>query len=98
MKSCFRPARGFATRPLALRRCILEVLRRRDLLTAHDLAGIAYGGRRIIARPGHVRYVTSSQLVATRRALRALAAKGRIEVFKRRRRWKIFKLRQESLR
>ena len=94
MTSRFRAARGFAYRPFALRRCIIEILRRRDRLTAHDMAGIAYGGRRLIVRPGHRRHVTSSQLVATRRALRALAAKGRIEVLYRRRRWKTFTLRQ----
>ena len=95
MASRFRVARGFASRPLALRRCLIEILARRDRLTAHDLAGIAYGGRRLIVRPGHCRQVTSAQLVATRRALRALAAKGRIEVLHRRRRRKVFMLRQE---
>ena len=91
-----RPNRrtGFANRPLALRRCLLDILKRRDRLTAHDLAGIAYG-RRIIVWPGHRRNITSSQLVATRRALRTLVAKGRVEVLYRRRRWMIFALRQE---
>jgi hypothetical protein len=93
--SRFRAETGFANRPLALRRCLIEILSRRDRLTAHDLAGIAYGGRRLIVRPGHRRHVTSSQLVATRRALRALAAKGRIEILRRRRRWKVFMLPSE---
>jgi hypothetical protein len=86
---------GFANRPFALRRRLLAILSRRNKLTAHDLAGIAYGGRRLIVRPGHRRHVTSSQLVAVRRALRRLAAKGRVQVLYRRRRWKIFTLRQE---
>jgi hypothetical protein len=90
--SHFRAATGFAYRPFALRRCIIEILRRRDRLTAHDMAGIAYGGRRLIVRPGHRRHVTSAQLVATRRALRALAAKGRIETRGRYRRRKSFGL------
>jgi hypothetical protein len=85
-----RRATGFANRPLALRRCLLEILARRDRLTANDMAGIAYG-RRIIIRPGH-RHVTSSQLVATRRALRALAVKGRVEMRGRYRRQKLFGL------
>jgi hypothetical protein len=91
--SAYRAARGFASRPLALRRRIVEILGRRDQLTARDIASCAYGCR-IIIRPGH-RHVTSSQLVATRRALRALAAKGRIAVLYRRRRWKVFTLRRE---
>jgi hypothetical protein len=93
--SRFRAETGFANRPLALRRSLIEILSRRDRLTAHDLAGIAYGGRRLIVRPGHRRQVTSSQLAATRRALRALATKGRIDVLHRRRRWKVFALRYE---
>jgi hypothetical protein len=91
----FRAARGFASRPLALRRCLIEILSRRDRLTAHDLAGIAYGGRRLIVRPGHRREVTPSQLVAVRRALRRLVARGRVRVLLRRRRWKVFMLRRE---
>lgn len=85
---------GFANRPRALRRCLLEILHShsRDGLSAHDLAGIAYG-RRIIVRPGHRRNVTTAQLVATRRALRALIAKGRVEVLWRYRRWQVYSLR-----
>jgi hypothetical protein len=93
--SRYRAETGFANRPFALRRCLIEILSRRDRLTARDLAGIAYGSRRLIVRPGHRRHVTSSQMVAVRRALRRLAAKGRVQVFYRRRRCKIFTLRQE---
>src|SRR5260370_41073412 len=57
---------GFANRSFALRRCLVEILKRRDRLTAAELAGIAYG-RRLIVRPGHHRR-TVAQLVATRRA------------------------------
>jgi hypothetical protein len=78
----FRPRTGFAGRPRGLRRCILEALGRRDLLTAHDLAGIVYA-RRFVVRPAHRRHVTSSQLVATRRALRRLVSKGKIQVLHR---------------
>jgi hypothetical protein len=87
----FRGRTGFAGEPFALRRCLLEILGCRDWLTAHDLAGIAYG-RRIIVRPGHRRHVTSAQLVATRRALRALVAKGKVRVLCRYRRRKVFVL------
>jgi hypothetical protein len=87
----FKRQSSFANRPLALRRCLLDILKRRDRLTAHDLAGIAYG-RRIIVRPGHRRHVTAAQLVATRRALRALVAKGRVEVLYRYRHRKLFVL------
>ena len=68
LTSRFRAETGFANRPLALRRCLIEILSRRNRLTARDLAGIAYGRRSLIVRPGHRRHVTSSQLVATRRA------------------------------
>jgi hypothetical protein len=91
----FRSRRGFANRPLALRRSILEVLARRDRLTAHDIAGCAYA-RRLIVRPGHVRHVTPSQLVATRRALRALVTKGKVRALRRYRRRKVFSLRQDA--
>ena len=96
MTSRLRFETGFANRPLALRRRIVEILSRRDRLSARDIAGCAYGGRRLIVRPGHRKNVTVAQLVATRRALRALAAKGRIAVLHRRRRWKMFMLRREG--
>ena len=51
MVAPYRARTGFANRPLALRRCLVEILRRRDRLTAHDMAAIAYA-RRIIVRPG----------------------------------------------
>jgi hypothetical protein len=90
----FRRRRGFANRPRALRRSLLDILKRRDRLTAFDLAGIVYG-QTIIVRPGHFRRVTPAQLSATRRALRVLVRKGRIEVLYRYRRWKVFVLRQD---
>jgi hypothetical protein len=91
----YRARTGFANRPLALRRCLVEILRRRDRLTAADMAAIAYA-RRIVVRPGHRRHVVpNAQLVAVRRALRKLVDKGRVEVLYRYRRRKIFVLRQE---
>ena len=61
-----RAQRAAARSSFALRRCLVEILKRRDRLTAAELAGIAYG-RRLIVRPGHHRR-TVAQLVATRRA------------------------------
>jgi hypothetical protein len=83
--------RGFANRPLALRRCILEVLSRRDMLTAHDLAAAAYGWR-VVVRTRYARDVTTAQLTSVRRALRALVAKGRVGVLCCYRRWRLFTL------
>ena len=80
---------------MALRRCIVEILSRRDRLTAHDIASCAYG-HRLIVRPGHRRHVTTSQLVSVRKALRVLVGKRKVDVLYRRRHWKIFTLRQES--
>ena len=94
MPSPYRPRSGFAGRPLALRRCLLEILRRRDRLTAFDLAAAAYS-RRVVVRPGHRRYgVTDAQLVSDRRALRRLVAKGRVKVLYRYRHRKVFALRR----
>lgn len=90
MPACGRK-RGFAGRPLALRRCILELLGRRDMLSAHDLAAAAYG-RRVVVRPGWVRNVTPAELVAVRDALRVLIGKGRVAVRGRYRRWRLFAL------
>lgn len=83
--------RGFAHRPLALRRCILELLGRRAMLSVHDLAAAAYSRRGSI-RPGWVRNVTTAQLVKVRDALRVLIAKGRIAIVGRYRRWRLFSL------
>jgi hypothetical protein len=55
MKSRVRGRTGFANRSFALRRCLVEILKRRDRLTAAELAGIAYG-RRLIVRLGHHRH------------------------------------------
>jgi hypothetical protein len=87
----FRRRTGFAGRPLALRRCIVEILKRRDRLTAFDLACAAYG-RRLVVRPGWQRYVPPSQLVSVRRALRRLVAKGRVKVLHRFRHRKVYAL------
>ena len=81
-------------RPLALRRCIIEILSRRDRLTAADLAGAAYS-HRIMVRPGW-RRPTTSELVSVRRALRRLVARGRVRVLHRYRCWKVFGLQQEG--
>jgi hypothetical protein len=91
MTAPFRRRIGFAGQPLALRRCLVEILTRRDRLSAHDLAGVAYA-RRLVVRPGHRRHVTDAQLVATRRALRRLVAKGKVRVLYRYRHRKIFEL------
>lgn len=90
------PRTRFANRPRALRRCILELLGRRDRLTSHDLAAAAYGQRMLI-RPGWVQNITPSQLVAVRRAVRSLVAKGRVEELNRYRRWKVFSLRRPTV-
>jgi hypothetical protein len=91
MVAPYRPRTGFAGRPLALRRCIVEILKRRDRLTAFDLACAAYG-RRLVVRPGWQRYVPPSQLVSVRRALRRLVAKGKVRVIHRFRHRKVFVL------
>jgi hypothetical protein len=96
MPSMIRPETGFSGKPKALRRAILEVLRRQGRLTAAEIAGAVYASR-ITVRPGYVgRHATTSQLVSVRRALRRMVAKGRVEVLYRRRHWKIFVLRQEA--
>ena len=94
MLVAFRRRSGFANRPRALRRCVIEILSRRGRLTARDIAVAAYG-RRLVVWPGHCRYATTAQLVATRRALRALVAKGKVKVLHRYRRWKVFVLWRE---
>jgi hypothetical protein len=91
MKSLFDRKSGFANRPRALRRCVIEILSRRGRLTARDIAVAAYG-RRLLVWPGHCRHATTAQLVATRRALRVLVAKDRVRVLYRYRRWKVFEL------
>lgn len=66
---------GFAGRPLALRRRVLEVLDRRDRLTAEQIAGVSY---RKQVRFDHDTRPSAAQLVAVRRALRRLAARGAV--------------------
>jgi hypothetical protein len=87
----FRRRTGFANRPLALRRAILEVLERRPWQTSAEIAGCAYAFGRPMCRPGH-RRCSIAELNSTRRALRRLVARGKVEVRHRRRRWKIFQL------
>jgi hypothetical protein len=91
----FRRRRGFANRPLALRRAILGVLERRPMQTSAEIAGCVFAFGRILARPGW-RRCTVSELNSTRRALRRLVARGRVVVLHRRRRRNIYTLRQES--
>ncbi len=86
---------GFARQPLALRRSIIEVLGRRDRLTALDLAAACYGVKRIVVCPARDS-VSKAQLNSTRRALRALVAKGRVVALCRCRRWQIFILLKTS--
>jgi len=66
VKSLAGAEQVFANRSFALRRCRVEILKRRDPLTAAELAGIAYG-RRLIVRHGHHRRAVA-ELVVTRRA------------------------------
>jgi hypothetical protein len=87
----FRRRVGFAGQPLALRRAVLEILGRRGWLTAADIAAAVYS-RRIMIRTPAWRRPTTSELVSVRRALRCLAAKGRVVVDGRYRRRKIFRL------
>lgn len=91
MPPSFRPRRGFAGRPLALRRAILEVLERRPCQTSAEVAGCVFSFGRPMARPGW-RRCSVSELTSTRRALRCLIAKGKVEVRHHRRRWRIFQL------
>jgi hypothetical protein len=91
MKYLFRRKSGFAHKPLALRRAVLEVLERRPWQTSAEIAGCVYSHGRILARPGW-RRCTVSELSATRRALRRLIAKGKVEVRHHRHRWRIFQL------
>ncbi len=91
MAVAFRRRRGFAGRPLALRRAVLEILERRPYQTSAELAGCIFSFGRPMARPGW-RRCSVSELVSTRRALRRLVAKGRIKVLHRQRRWKIYQL------
>ena len=91
MKYPFRRRRGFANRPLALRRAVLEALQRRPWQTSAELAGCVYSHGRILVRPGW-RRCTVSELTSTRRALRRLVAKGKVEVLHHRRRWRVFQV------
>lgn len=90
-----RPTRGFAGRPLALRRAVLEVLERRPGQTSGEIAGCVYSYGRPMARPGW-RRCTISELSSTRRALRRLVARGRVMVLHRQRRWKIYQLTEKA--
>jgi hypothetical protein len=72
------PAKGFLYRPGALRRTVLQILRRRARLTAQDLAGIAFTAGRPIIRPGY-RSPTESEVSSTRRAIRGLVAAGKVK-------------------
>jgi hypothetical protein len=75
-----------------LRRTLLTILERRSRLSSAELAKIAYGGARIVVRPGHGVNVTVSQVTSVRRALRRLVARGRVASEGRCRRWKLFSL------
>jgi hypothetical protein len=91
VKYLFRRRRGFAHRPLALRRAILEVLERSPWQTSAEIAGCVFAFGRPMARPGW-RRCSVSELSSTRRALRRLIAKGKVEVPHHRHRWRIFQL------
>lgn len=95
MPSAFRLETGFSGKPKALRRAILEALRRRDRLTAADIAGAVYSFRRVMVRPGW-RRCTVSELVCTRRALRKMVAKGLVQELPRWRRRKLYSLSEDA--
>ena len=93
MNSTHLPSIGFANRRNRLLRSrIVRALNIQGQLSAFDLARIAYESPRRASRGG--RPSTPAQLVATRRALRRLAAKGRIVTIGRYRRRKLYVLKQ----
>jgi hypothetical protein len=95
MKSMFLPAGGFTNRAnRMLRPRIVEALDALGQLNALELAGLVYGPRRRALRRGRPAACTTAQLVATRRALRRLAAKGRVVSTGRYRRWKLYALKR----
>jgi hypothetical protein len=86
---------GFANRPFALRRRVLEVLGTGHRFSADEIAMFAFRSRRPIVagvRPS----CSISELVSTRRALRRLVAKGRVAQDGRRRRRKVYRLAWEA--
>ena len=80
-------------RPIALRRCLVEILKRRDRLTTAELAGIAYGSS--LSAPD----IIGAQLHSWSRrgALRRLVAKGKVMIGPYRRR-KVFELGEREAR
>ncbi len=97
MKSIVLPPRGFANRRnRTLRPRIVQALRSHGRLNALELATLAYGPPRCGLRRGRQSSCTTAQLVATRRALRTLAARGRIVAIGRYRRWKLFTLQHRA--
>jgi Fic family protein len=96
MKSTLSLTDGFAKRTnRMLRPRIVEALDNLGQLNAWELAGMVYGPRRAMRR-GQSRACTNSQLVATRRALRRLRAKGVVVAGGRRRRRKVYQLRRDA--
>jgi hypothetical protein len=94
MKSTLSPTKGFATRTnRMLRPRIVEALGNLGELNAWELAGVVYGPQRAMRR-GQSRACTNSQLVATRRALRRLRAKGVVVAAGRYRRRKFYVLKR----
>jgi hypothetical protein len=96
MKSRVRGRTGFANRSFALRRCLVEILKRRDRMTAAELAGIADGRRLICPAPD----IIGAQLHSWSRrgALRRLVAKGKVKMIGRYRRRKVFELEEREAR
>lgn len=84
-----RRQRGFAGRPLALRRELLAILERVDRLTATELASCAFRGRIMLAHPS---VCSTAQLNSVRRALRRLIARGHVGVVGYRQRHRLFVL------
>jgi hypothetical protein len=92
MKSALSTPTGFANGAnRMLRPRIVEALGDHGPLNAKQLARLVYGPR-IAVRLAPRRTCTNSELVSTRRALRRLAAKGRIVAIGRYRRWKLYTL------
>ena len=96
MKSRVRGRTGFANRSFALRRCLVEILKRRDRLTVAELAGNRLRQAAHLSAPD----ITGAQLHSWSRrgALRRLVAKGKVKMIGRYRRRKVFELEEREAR
>jgi hypothetical protein len=94
LKSMFSPNQISLPRNRMLRPRILEALGNLGHLNALQLTGMVYGPRRARLRSSTA--CTNSQLVATRRALRRLRAKGVVVAAGRYRRQKLYALKRHA--